>query len=111
MSWRPAANSGRISMTPSASCLTPRPFGICFVSLYALFTNPIGRGVNIARHHRMRAVKKLLVVLAMLIPLPLCAWGEKGHYLSNEAATFGLPNDMPSFFYRAYLELIFLGYD
>lgn len=39
------------------------------------------------------------------------AWGEKGHYLSNEAATFGLPNDMPLFFYRAYPELIFLAYD
>ena len=41
----------------------------------------------------------------------LFAWGEKGHYLSNEAATFGVPNDMPAFFYRAFPELIYLAYD
>lgn len=60
----------------------------------------------------MRAVKKLIVLVAVLaVPLPLFAWGEKGHSISNEAATAGLPNDMPLFFYRAYPELIFLAYD
>ncbi len=39
------------------------------------------------------------------------AWGEKGHSIANEAATFGLPADMPVFFHQAYPELIFLGYD
>ncbi len=31
--------------------------------------------------------------------------------ISNEAATFGLPTDMPLFFYKSYPELIYLGYD
>src|SRR5712692_9681545 len=38
-------------------------------------------------------------------------WGEKGHYIVNEAATFGMPNDMPTFFYKAYPGLIYLAYD
>ena len=60
----------------------------------------------------MRRVKKLIILVAALaLPLPLFAWGEKGHYISNEAATVGLPNDMPAFFYRAYPELVFLAYD
>lgn len=60
----------------------------------------------------MRGVKKFILFVAVLTaPLPLFAWGEKGHYLSNEAATFGLPTDMPTFFYRQYPELIFLAYD
>ncbi len=53
----------------------------------------------------------LLIVAALSLPLPIFAWGEKGHYIVNEAATFGLPNDMPIFFYKAYPELIFLAYD
>jgi hypothetical protein len=57
----------------------------------------------------MKRVISLLVVLTCTTPM--LAWGEKGHYLSNEAATFGLPNDMPAFFYRSYPELIFLGFD
>src|SRR5205823_8418860 len=61
---------------------------------------------------RMRAVKRaLLVSIVLLITSSAFAWGEKGHYLSNEAATFGLPTDMPIFFYKAYPELIFLAYD
>ncbi len=43
--------------------------------------------------------------------VPLFGWGEKGHYIANEAATFGMPNDMPTFFYKAYPQLIFLAYD
>jgi len=39
------------------------------------------------------------------------AWGEKGHYLSNEAATFGVPNEMPAFFHEAYPSLVYLGYE
>ena len=57
-------------------------------------------------------MKKLaLIVVALALPLPLFAWGEKGHSICNEAATFGLPADMPAFFYKAYPELIFLAYD
>ncbi len=39
------------------------------------------------------------------------AWGEKGHFIANEAATFGLPTDMPIFFHQAYPEIVFLAYD
>jgi hypothetical protein len=53
----------------------------------------------------------ILALLLISFSVPAFAWGEKGHYLSNEAATFGLPTDMPIFFYKAYPELIFLAYD
>ncbi len=57
-------------------------------------------------------VKRLLLFLLLIAPaIPAYAWGEAGHYIANDAATRGLPNDMPHFFYRAYPELIWLGYD
>ena len=60
----------------------------------------------------MLAVKNLVVtVVALCLALPLFAWGEKGHYICSEAATFNLPTDMPTFFYKSYPELIFLAYD
>lgn len=52
-----------------------------------------------------------LVLLALLAAQPLFAWGEKGHYLVNEAATTGLPTDMPDFFYRAFPQLVWTAYD
>lgn len=55
--------------------------------------------------------RTFLPLLLVLFAFPAFAWGEKGHYMANEAATFGLPNDMPSFFYRAFPELIHLAYD
>jgi hypothetical protein len=54
---------------------------------------------------------RIFFVLFLFVSLPLFGWGEKGHYMANEAATFGLPNDMPVFFHKAYPELIFLAYD
>ena len=59
----------------------------------------------------MRGVKRVIVFVAFFVCSTAFAWGEKGHYLSNEAATFGMPNDMPTFFYRSYPELIFLAFD
>jgi len=57
-------------------------------------------------------MRRLLpVFLAALVASPLLAWGEKGHYLVAESATAALPNDMPSFFYKAYPELIYLAYE
>lgn len=57
-------------------------------------------------------MRRLIVSLAIVfVPLSAFAWGEKGHLISSEAATFGLPNDMPIFFYKAYPELIYLGPD
>jgi hypothetical protein len=52
-----------------------------------------------------------LTIAVFLIAATALAWGEKGHYIANEAATFGMPNDMPTFFYKGYPELIFLAFD
>jgi len=56
-------------------------------------------------------MKRTLVALALFV---FCAnaygWGEAGNVMTNEAATLGLPNDMPYFFYRAYPQLIWFGY-
>jgi hypothetical protein len=57
-------------------------------------------------------MRKLVVLLLVLFAAPHAfAWGEKGHYIVNEAATHGLPNDMPHFFYRAFGDLVWLGFD
>jgi hypothetical protein len=57
-------------------------------------------------------MKRVLSLLLLLSAAPLAfAWGEKGHDIVNEAATVALPVDMPHFFYKAYPELIWLGYD
>lgn len=57
-------------------------------------------------------MKRIVLAISFLL-LPLCAfgWGEKGHRISSEAATFGLPNDMPIFFYKSFPELVYLGPD
>lgn len=58
----------------------------------------------------MRLVRRALVLLiAVSFALPLLAWGDKGHTIINEAATAGLPADMPYFFLRAFPELTYLG--
>ena len=49
--------------------------------------------------------------LFLAVTSPLFAWGQKGHYMVSEAATFDVPTDMPHFFHRHYPELIYLGYD
>jgi len=56
-----------------------------------------------------RIVFALIATLAAAAPL--YAWGEAGHTITNTAATFGLPNDMPSFFYQAFPDLIYLASD
>lgn len=57
-------------------------------------------------------MKRTVLVFTLLLSASnVFAWGEKGHYITNEAATYGLPNDMPAFFYRAFPELIYLAYD
>ena len=55
--------------------------------------------------------RALILVLALLPAAPLFAWGEKGHYIVNEAATMSLPTDMPVFFYRAFPQLVWTAYD
>lgn len=58
----------------------------------------------------MRRIVLLLLVAALAVPQAF-AWGEKGHYIVNEAATLSLPTDMPHFFYRSFPDLIWLGVD
>jgi hypothetical protein len=53
--------------------------------------------------------RTLLPLLLLLSASPLLAWGDKGHTIVNEAATIGLPADMPYFFLRAFPELTYLG--
>ncbi|HUP48421.1 MAG TPA: hypothetical protein VNA04_06500 [Thermoanaerobaculia bacterium] len=50
-------------------------------------------------------------LLSFLLATPALAWGERGHALANEAATLGLPTDMPHFFLRSFPELVWLGYE
>jgi len=53
------------------------------------------------------------IVLTFALPIAATnafAWGEAGHLMSSEAATLSLPTDMPGFFYRAFPQLIWLGY-
>ncbi|HUF18596.1 MAG TPA: hypothetical protein VMS12_11200 [Thermoanaerobaculia bacterium] len=52
-----------------------------------------------------------ITLLFLAFPSFLFAWGQKGHYMVSEAATFEVPSDMPHFFHRHYPELIYLGYD
>ena len=43
-----------------------------------------------------RSMKRLFLTLILtLAALPAFAWGQAGHLMANEAATFGLPTDMP----------------
>ena len=53
----------------------------------------------------------LLLLIAVLAAQPLLAWGEKGHYIVNEAATMSMPTDMPPFFYKAFPQLVWTAYD
>lgn len=53
--------------------------------------------------------RALVVLVALLFTTPLFAWGDKGHTIVNDAATYGLPADMPFFFLRAYTELTYFG--
>jgi hypothetical protein len=53
----------------------------------------------------------LLLFSFLVVPSTLFGWGEKGHEISTEAATFDVPNEMPQFFHEAYPELIYLAND
>ncbi|MGZ7031772.1 MAG: hypothetical protein ACXVIJ_07350, partial [Thermoanaerobaculia bacterium] len=53
----------------------------------------------------------VLAISATLVAPTAFAWGEKGHFISSEAATLTLPTDMPPFFYKAFPDLIWLGDD
>jgi hypothetical protein len=59
----------------------------------------------------MKKVLALTFVLSVVAPFQLSAWGEKGHLISNEAATLALPSEMPAFFVNAAPELIYLSSD
>lgn len=54
---------------------------------------------------------RVIFLLLIVNAAPLLGWGEKGHHLANEAATFGTPTALPPFFHMAYPNLVYLGYD
>lgn len=59
----------------------------------------------------MKPARSCALVLSLLTALPVFAWGEKGHLIVAEAATLTLPNDMPTFFYQSFSQLIWDAYD
>jgi hypothetical protein len=57
-------------------------------------------------------VKRILVTVVLTLVAPgLLAWGEKGHWIANEASTFDVPAELPVFFHQAYARVVYLGYD
>ncbi len=62
---------------------------------------------------KIGAMRKTVCAVIFLLSLsfPLFGWGEKGHYLVNDAATQGTPPELPSFFHQSYSQLIYLGYE
>lgn len=60
---------------------------------------------------RTRLAALVLALSAAVCPMPASAWGEKGHYIVAEAATFALPTDMPPFFYEAFPQIVWEAYD
>lgn len=55
--------------------------------------------------------KWTVVFLLALIAVPASGWGLVGHGIVNEAATYGVPSEMPEFFHEAYPRLVWLGYE
>jgi hypothetical protein len=49
------------------------------------------------------------VVVGALAAVPLFAWGERGHYLTGQAAAAKLPATMPAFFRQAAAQLAYLN--
>lgn len=62
-------------------------------------------------HHRNRCRIFGFSLIFVLLAGPGFGWGEKGHWISSEAATYGTPAEMPAFFHRAYPQLVYLGYN
>ncbi len=59
----------------------------------------------------MKNTLAIILLSIFLRPETSLAWGEKGHYITNEAAAMNTPNDLPPFFHQAYSELTWLAYD
>jgi hypothetical protein len=53
--------------------------------------------------------RALALFLSLAAALPLAAWGEKGHFMVNEAATLATPVELPPFFHEAYPRLVYLA--
>ena len=58
-------------------------------------------------------IRSVWVLLAsfLLFAGSAFGWGEKGHGIANEAATYETPTEIPLFFHEAYARLVYLGYD
>jgi hypothetical protein len=57
----------------------------------------------------LNAKRVAAALLLVLSASSAFAWGEKGHAITTEAATWALPNDMPRFFYDGVTTLIYFG--
>jgi hypothetical protein len=66
---------------------------------------------NFQFRYRVPMRHLLALALSALTTLPALAWGQKGHQLANEAATYAVPYELPRFFHDAYPGLVYLGYD
>lgn len=51
----------------------------------------------------------IVAALAVTHVLPLFAWGERGHYLTGQAAAAKIPAEMPAFFRNAAAQLAYLN--
>jgi hypothetical protein len=54
----------------------------------------------------MRLATLLLSASFLLSAAPALGWGQKGHFMANEAAVATTPAPMPHFFHRSYPEII-----
>lgn len=59
----------------------------------------------------MRRSSTLLFLVLLAVPNAALAWGQHGHALASQAATWEVPTELPSFFHRAYGDLVWFGYD
>jgi hypothetical protein len=59
----------------------------------------------------IRRTALLALSLLLLLAMNAFAWGSRGHELATEAATWGLPTELPPFFHEAYPRLIHLAND
>jgi hypothetical protein len=59
----------------------------------------------------MRRATFIALSLILLGAGDVSAWGSRGHELATEAATWGLPTELPPFFHQAYPSLIHLAND
>jgi hypothetical protein len=64
-----------------------------------------------AKLHRNISLTAIAITIGAMVAAPLLGWGERGHYLTGQAAAARLPKSMPSFFRAAGPQLAYLNPD